>query len=115
MSDLTERLFDHRWDELSIPESKMLRNECGNHIEALEKAIAIYCRESGFDIEWKDDADAIGWFCQYADAVDKGVEAEFLAEPRVDPELQAFADAMGVDVNDPAFREIAAAVKNDQA
>ena len=115
MSELTERLFDHRWDDLTIPESKMLRNECGNHIEAMEKAIAIYCREAQGQMEFTDDEEAVTWFMGYADAVEAGTDEEYLAKTPEDFLLEAIAKDLGVSVEDlkqhPQFGEIMEHVK----
>ena len=112
MSELTERLFDHRWDNPTVPEMKMLRNEAGNRLEEMEKAISIYCRELHADQELNSDEEAIYWFLGYTDAMEKGTEKEFLAQTPEDRKLEAFASMMGISVETlkehPQFDEIMA-------
>ncbi len=112
MSELTERLFDHRWDELTIPESKMLRNECGNHIEDLEKSICVYMRENPpANTNFESDEEAIEWFVGYTSALDKG--QEFVWKTAKEKELDSMAAAFGTTADDPAFKEILEQIDNE--
>lgn len=113
MSELTERLFDHRFEEITLPELKMLRNEAGNQIEDLEKSICIYMRENPpKDVEFEYDAEAIEWFVGYTTALD--TDQEFVWKTNKEKELDEMAKAFGTTADDPAFKEIMEQVDNEQ-
>ena len=111
MSELTEKLFDHKWENPTVPEMKMLRNEAGNRIEDMEKAISIWVREKVDEpMEFADDEEAVEWFIEYSDALDKGTDKEFLAKTPKDRKMEKIAATLGVSIEDlkahPNFDEI---------
>ena len=113
MSELTERLFDHRWEDPSVAEMKVLRNEAGNQIEDLEKAICIFMRENPVDdIEFDNDEEAIQWFIGFTNAVDK--DEEFVWKTAKEKELDEMAKAFGTTADNSAFKEIMEQVDNEK-
>ena len=99
MSEIRDMLHDHRWDNPTVPEMKMMRNEAANHIQDMEESIFAFVRKNiGEEFTITTEEEALKWFFGYTKALEKGEEYDPKAEALA--ELEIFLKQNGMSLDD---------------